>query len=96
MRYNEVMNYIQRVREILAKKVEVENDLLDLYTLLVFTTGTRTGLAHVHDAWAIWKAKTNPTHKSLIPFSDLSEETQELDRKYVEAIRETAKEVGND
>lgn len=84
------MNYVQHARELLAKKVNIESDLLDLYTLLVFTTGIGTELIHVHDAWAIWKAKTDPTHKSLVSFSDLSIEKQELDRKFMEAIRETA------
>jgi hypothetical protein len=87
------MNYIQTARGLLSKKIDVEDDLLDLYTLLVFVAGANTDLAHVHDAWAIWRSRTDPTHKSLIPFSELSKETQELDRKYVEAIQETAQEI---
>ncbi len=87
------MNYIRIARDILARKIEVEEPLLDLYTLLVFVTGDKTYLIHVHDAWATWRNGTNPTHKSLVPFSELSKETQELDRKYVEAIRETAEEI---
>jgi hypothetical protein len=87
------MNYIQTARGLLSKKIDVEEDLLDLYTLLVFATGADTELAHVHDAWAIWRDRTDPTHKSLLPFSELSKETQELDRKFVEAIQETAKEI---
>ena len=88
------MNYIQKARDILAKKIDVEDDLLDLYTLLVFSTGVDTELMDVHDAWAIWRNKTDPRHKSLIPFSELTQETQELDRKYLEAIRATAEEIG--
>lgn len=87
------MNYIQRARETLSKKIDVESDLLDLYTLLVFTTGSGTELVDVHDAWAIWKTRSHPTHKSLVPFSKLSIETQERDRKYMEAIRETARAI---
>jgi hypothetical protein len=87
------VNYIQTARDLLSKKIDVEDDLLDLYTLLVFVTGVDTELAHVHDAWAIWRNATNPSHKSLLPFSDLSEETQERDRKFVEAIQETAQEI---
>jgi hypothetical protein len=88
------MNYIRTARDLLAKKIKVDEHLLDLYTLLVFITGDKTDLAHVHDAWAVWRDRTDPTHKSLIPFVELSRETQELDRKYVEAIRETANEIG--
>jgi hypothetical protein len=87
------MNYIQTARGLLSKKIDVEDDLLDLYTLLVFVTGADTELAHVHHAWAIWRNRTDPSHKSLLPFSGLSEETKELDRKFVEAIQETAQEI---
>ena len=87
------MNYIQAARGILSKKIDVEYDLLDLYTLLVFVTGADTELEHVHNAWAIWRNRTKPSHKSLLPFSDLSQETQELDRKFVTAIQETAQEI---
>lgn len=87
------MNYIQAARDLLSRKIDVEDDLLDLYTLLVFVTGVDTELEDVHDAWAIWRNRTNPSHESLLPFSDLPEGTRELDRKFVKAIRETAREV---
>jgi hypothetical protein len=90
------MNYIQKARSILAEKIDVEEDLLDVYTLLVFTTGSDTELVDVHEAWAIWKNKTDPSHKSLVPFSELTPEVRELDRKYVEAIQETAREISRE
>lgn len=77
----------------MSKKIDVESDLLDLYVLLVLTSGIDTGLIDVHDAWAVWKNKTNPSHKSLIPFSELTPEVQELDREYADAICETAREI---
>jgi len=84
-------NYVQKAREILASKINVEQDLLDLYTLLVLTKGESCLLVDVHDAWAVWRNKTVPEHRSLIPFRDLSPEVQELDREYMVAIQETAK-----
>ena len=87
------MNYIQQALDILREKIDVESDLLDLYALLVFTKGIDTELIDVHEAWAIWRNKTNPSHNSLIPFSELSPEVQELDREYAEAIQETAREI---
>jgi hypothetical protein len=90
------MNYIQKARSILAEKIDVEEDLLDVYTLLVFTTGSDTELVDVHEAWAIWKNKTDPSHKSLVPFSELTPEVRALDRKYVEAIQETAREISRE
>lgn len=86
-------NYIQKAKVILASKIDVEEDLLDLYMLLVLTIGVDTSWKDVHDAWAIWKNKTVPNHKSLIPFLELPADVQELDWKYAMAIRETAEEI---
>ena len=91
------MNYIQKARSILAEKIDVEEDLLDVYTLLVFTTGSDTELVDVHEAWAIWKNKTDPSHKShSVPFSELTPEVRELIRKHVEAKQETAREISRE
>lgn len=67
--------------------------LLDLYTLLVLVTGEETTLKNVHDAWAVWSNRTDPTHRSIVPLEDLPPATQELDRTYVEAIRLTAHQL---
>ncbi len=88
------MNYIERARAILATKIDVDYELLGLYTLLVLSRGINTRLIDVHDAWAIWRNKTNPAHKSLVPFADLTKEIQELDQEYVAAIHATAREIG--
>lgn len=84
------MNYIQTARAILAQKLDIESDLLDLYTLLVFVKGINTSKKDVHDAWAIWRNNNKPEHESLVPFWELSNSVQELDREYADAIRETA------
>jgi hypothetical protein len=47
----------------------------------------------VHDAWSVWRNKTDPDHRSLIPFDDLTPEVQQLDSKYREAIIETTREL---
>ena len=87
------MNYIEQIKSKLEKEAKVHGGLLDLYTLLVFTKGEDTTLKNVHDAWAIWKNFRMPEHRSLIPFSELSVEVQELDRSYMEAIVKVAKEM---
>lgn len=84
------MNYIQKAQKELSSKIDVEKDLLDLYTLLVFTKGDECNLYDIHDAWSIWQNNTKPDHKSLIPFDELTPEIQELDREYMEAVREVA------
>lgn len=85
-------NYIQILREKLELKSNCHGTLLDLYLLLVLSKGGNTTLKDVHDAWAIWKNTKMPEHRSLIPFDELSPETQELDREYANAIIEVAKD----
>ena len=84
------MNYIQKAKEELRKEIDVPDDLLDLYTLLVIIMMRSTTKEDVHDAWSVWQNKTNPTHKSLIPFDELTSEVQELDREYRDAIIKVA------
>lgn len=81
------MSYVDHIREqIAAREPDLDPALLDLYTLLALTTGANTSMENVHDAWALWRSRTQPDHPSLVPFEELSEETQELDRPYAEAI----------
>ena len=68
-------------------------ELLRLYALLVLTTGVITSLEDVHNAWSAWRQATRPDHPSLVPFADLAPEVQELDRKYMDAIRKVAVEM---
>ena len=87
------MNYIDKAKNLLANKIRVNKNLLDLYLLLVLTKGKNTTLKDVHDAWVIDKNRTFPEHWSLKPFEELSVEVQEKDREYQEAIIDTAKEL---
>ncbi len=85
------MSYITDITGRLeAELSDCPPDLLRLYALLALTTGTGTTLENVHDAWACWRVATRPDHPSLVPFADLASEVQELDRKYMMAIREAA------
>lgn len=87
-------NYISRVMLVLDNMLPgLPPELLDLYVNLVLSTGVETSLENVHDAWSIWKNRIDPTHKSLIPFNELSFEVQELDRKYADAIRSVALDI---
>lgn len=86
-------NYVNIVKKLLTEYIDVEDDLLDLYALLVLTTGQNTTWENVHDAWAIWRNRTNPDHKSLIPYENLTPEVQQLDEEYTEAIKSVAKRI---
>lgn len=85
------MNYVQEKIDELGKILNLPAELMDLYILLVFVKGEDVTLKDVHDAWSVWKNRIRPDHHSLIPFDELSEAVQELDRKYAEGIAKVAK-----
>lgn len=81
------MNYIQEMLDELSETLPgLPDELLDLYALLVAVKGDKVTLKDVHEAWAIWKNRILPDHRSLIPFDELTPEVQELDRKYADGI----------
>lgn len=87
------MNYVQNVIYKLNVEVNLYPELTPLYALLVLTKGIGTTLEDVHDAWSIWQNYTDPNHRSLIPFNELSPEVQELHRKYMEAIHKVSIDI---
>lgn len=86
-------NYIEEVKEELNKLIDVEDSLLQLYALLVFTRGHRTTWEDVHDAWAMWRNTTDRKHRSLVPYDTLSEDVQRLDKEYADAIKYVAEKI---
>jgi hypothetical protein len=88
------MNYAQttinRLKELLPN---CDNLLVMLYAQLAHTTGSLTSLQDIHEAWSFWCNTTRPDHRSLIEFYKLSPEVQELDRKYMNVVRQVAREV---
>jgi len=92
------MNYVQTFFDILkAELVAIDSymnncdDLVEMYELLGMTKKLDVTLKDVHEAWAIWRNRTKPNHKDLIPFEELSQEVQEWDRPYLDAIRRAVK-----
>lgn len=90
-------NYIQEVEDKLEARLHMRGTpyegLLQVYGLLVFTAGERCSKRHIHDAWSVWQNLTQPEHRSLIPFDDLTREVQRLDEPYRRAVVEVAKEI---
>lgn len=92
-----MVNYIDRVVTRLDEELwGCPVELINYYALLVLTTGELTTLEDVHDAWSIWTNETLWTHKSLIPFNELTLEVQELDQPYRDAIVKIAKELADE
>ena len=86
-------NYIREIKHKLDNILKMKDcdGLLELYTLLVFTVGENCTNKHIHDAWSIWQDITEPHHKSLIPYEELSEDVQDLDSEYRDAVIKVAK-----
>jgi len=90
------VRYVDCVRRMLLAELpslEGKPELLDSYALLVLVQGSRVTLSDVHDAWSVWRFRTNPEHPALVPFSCLDSETQEKDRKYTEAIARVSRKL---
>jgi hypothetical protein len=66
-------------------------DLYAIYAVLALAKGEQTTAKDVHDAWAAWRNRTMPEHRSLIPFDALSPDVQAMDQPYVEAIHAVAR-----
>lgn len=92
-------NYIQTVEDKLEERLKMRGTpyegLLQVYALLVFVAGERCTKRNIHDAWSGWQNLTNPEHRSLIPFDDLTREVQRLDEEYRLAVVAVAKEIAS-
>jgi hypothetical protein len=94
------MNYIDAVAEriywLCNKTTDIpENEwvLYRIYAVLALSKGKETTRQDVHDAWSAWQAGLVPDHWSLVPFSCLAREIQDLDQPYVDAIHGVAHEL---
>ena len=90
--------YIHKVSEKIGAEFRTEySSLSDIfvpfYTQLVLTAlslNVDITAEMVHDAWAVARYNKDDAdiHKSMIPFSNLSKEVQDLDNPYVEKLNE--------
>ena len=94
--------YIDDVVERVAEKTGLKGEkLVRLYALLVLIKGEDVTLSDIHDAWAVnmnYKEANPPycyghDHLSIVPFEQLSKETQDRDIPYLEALKEVAMEL---
>lgn len=94
--------YIDDVVERVAEKTGLKGEkLVHLYALLVLIKGEDVTLSDIHDAWSVnmnYKESNPPycyghDHLSIVPFEQLSKETQDRDVPYLEALKEVAREL---
>jgi hypothetical protein len=63
------------------------DSLFLLYALLGSSKGLEVTARDVHDAWRVWiLLRGQRDHKSLVPFEQLTEEIQQADVPFMEAI----------
>lgn len=91
--YVEVARDILRDELVKAGKGNQETVFEHAYLLLTLAKGEATTLEDVHDAWAVIRMVNRPWHDDIVPFSELTEETADYDRPFVEAIHATARRL---
>jgi hypothetical protein len=91
------MNYLDQIADEIHRAAhgdaEIDPDDLPLYRIyavLALAKGTKVTAEDVHDAWSAWCAGTQPNHRSIVPFEELSPRVQSMDEPYVAAIRRVA------
>jgi len=89
------MNYVDELAAAIRARLPDDrwpdrdaDGLLRLYALLGLVKGAAVSTEDVHDAWAVWKAGSDPGHESLRPFGQLDAGTRNRDEPYAEAIRQ--------
>ena len=94
--------YIDKVYKMVQKETGLKSkETIKMYTLLALVKGENTTLSDIHDGWSMvmnYKESNPPycyghEHKSIVPFDQLSKETQDRDIKYMEAIHKVAREL---
>jgi hypothetical protein len=96
------MNYLDQVANTIMKHLDPDdlpddddiNSLLLAYAVLLLAKGENVTREDVHNAWVAWMTARNKNHDSLVPFSELTSDTQSEDSPYVLAIRAAARELG--
>ena len=94
------MNYIQKIQDSLDEELKMRGTpyegLLETYGLLVLVVGENCTNEHIHDAWSTWQNLTQPDHRSLKPFDELTKEVQDLDEPYRRAVVNVAKQLSKE
>lgn len=74
---------------------EDTTSLFLMYAVLLLAKGVEVRREDVHNAWVAWAISKGEDHRSsLVPFSELSPDTQSEDSPFVVAIRTVARTRG--
>lgn len=84
-----------RIEDAIPRELRPQDDaarLYRLYALLALVKGGDVTAEDVHDAWAVWMIESDPHHRSLIPFPELSATVRRSDQPFVDAIRKVVRD----
>jgi hypothetical protein len=88
------LSYLDDIADAIKREVPADampsgdtQPLFRMYAVLARAKGEAVDASDVHDAWAAWMAAIDPEHASLLPYADLTPETRESDRAFVDAVR---------
>ena len=60
--------------------------------VLLLAKGEEVTREDVHNAWVAWMLDKGEAHESMVPFAELSAETQAEDSPFMAAVRAVARE----
>jgi len=95
------MTYLDALAEEIRRAVpsdalpdEDTSSLFRMYAVLLLAKGEEVTREDVHNAWVAWMLDRGETHESMVPFAELSAETQAEDSPYMIAVRTMARQHG--
>jgi hypothetical protein len=73
---------------------EDTSSLFRIYAVLLMAKGQEVTRGDVHNAWVAWMLDKGERHESLVPYAELSAETQAEDSPFMVAVRTVARRHG--
>jgi hypothetical protein len=77
-----------------ALPAEDTSSLFLIYAVLLLAKGEEVTPEDVHNAWVAWMLDRGESHESMVPFAELSAETQAEDSPFMVAVRTVARRHG--
>jgi hypothetical protein len=84
---------IQRTADPDSRPPDEDLPLYRLYAVLALAKGKEVTAEDVHNAWVAWASEHEPESRSLLPFKELSLNSQRKDQPFVEAIHQVAERL---
>jgi hypothetical protein len=75
---------------------EDTSNLFRVYAVLLLAKGEKVTREDVHNAWVAWMLNKGEKHESLVPFAELSADTQAEDSPFMVAVRLVARLHGDE